>query len=325
MRALKVLWSTFFDQIGHYDRRLRDISGQRLWLIPMYHRILRDGEMEPFNLGLGVSERHFAEHLAFFRRQFHVCTVLEGLQIQESGDWPDKPLLSITFDDGYLDNIELALPLLQHHDCRATFFICTGPILEDHPFWWDVVIASAENQDGGHWRSLLKALEIASGQSAKTELRKVLGRLWDLDYRSIEPLISFDEAMRQGLDQRCPPRMSKCHVNALANEEMEIAAHTHHHPNLTRESVSDIEDEIVRSRSLLEAWTGQAISGFASPRGLVDERVKAVCAKQGIAYLASTDRGANRRLTQNHLHRFGIADAGLSTLKRSLAAQTKPA
>jgi len=321
LTPLKVLWSTFFDQIGYYDRRLGESADQRLWFIPMYHRILGDDQAEPFDFGLGVSKRHFDQHLALYRERFHVCTVQEGLRIQADGDWPDRPLLSITFDDGYLDNIDLALPLLQQHDCPATFFICTGPIVENRPFWWDLAIASAARRNGAHWQSLLTSLGVATERHVMTELQKVLGRLWDLDYGRIEPLINVDLAIVEGLDQLCPARMQKHHVKTLADQRMEIAAHTHHHPNLTKESEPVIEEEIVRSRALLQDWTGQRINGFATPRGLVDDRVKAICSTQKMTYIASTDRGANRHLEIYHLARFGIADAGLATLKRSLTTQ----
>ncbi|MGI9450823.1 MAG: polysaccharide deacetylase family protein [Geminicoccaceae bacterium] len=321
LTPLKILWSACFDHIGHYDRQLNSLAGQRLWFIPMYHRILRDDQTDPFDLGLGVSKRHFDEHLTFFRERFHVCTVQEGLRIQEDGDWPDRPLLSITFDDGYLDNIDLALPLLKQHGCPATFFICTGPIAENLPFWWDLAIASAAKRNGAHWQSLLTALRLASERHAKSELLRVLGHLWDLDYGKITSLLDMNLAVKEGLDQHCPPRMQKHHVKSLADHQMEIAAHTHHHPNLTKESEPVIEQEIVRSRTILEDWTGQPISGFAPPHGLVDDRVKTICSKQEMAYIASTDRGANRDLKPYHLARFGIADAGLATLKRSLSVQ----
>ena len=198
LKMLKVLWSAFFDGVGHYDRQLREAAGDRLWFIPMYHRILRHDEIDPFDFGLGVNQRYFDEHLAFFRERFHVCTVQEGLAISKDGRWPDRPLLSITFDDGYLDNIELALPLLEKHGCSATFFICTGPISENHPFWWDLVMASAARRDGVHWRSLVESIDIKPGRDAKSELQQVLGHLWSLSYTDILLHIDVELARKEG-------------------------------------------------------------------------------------------------------------------------------
>jgi peptidoglycan/xylan/chitin deacetylase (PgdA/CDA1 family) len=38
---------------------------------------------------------------------------------------PDRPLL-LTFDDGYVDNLQFAQPILQRHGARATIFIVSG-------------------------------------------------------------------------------------------------------------------------------------------------------------------------------------------------------
>ena len=40
-------------------------------------------------------------------------------------DLPDKPVL-ITFDDGYIDNYEHALPILKEYNMKATLFMITG-------------------------------------------------------------------------------------------------------------------------------------------------------------------------------------------------------
>ena len=37
-----------------------------------------------------------------------------------------KRVVFITFDDGYLDNLEFALPILQEFKFKATFFVCSG-------------------------------------------------------------------------------------------------------------------------------------------------------------------------------------------------------
>ena len=319
LRPLKTVWSACFDGLGIYDRRLRRAGAEHLWFIPFYHRILDDDEQEPFDVGLGVSRRRFDQQLAFFQDRFHVCTVREALAIQARGDWPERPLLSITFDDGYLDNIELALPLLRRHGCPATFFLCTGPIEGELPFWWDLVIARARRREAD-WGRLLEKLGVAADPARpKGELQAALGRLWQMPFETIKTLIDYETSPGTKASADCPPRMDKSHLRDLLDHGMEIAAHTHHHPNLTRETEDTIRSEIVQSRERLEAWTGEEITGFATPHGFVDDRVKRLCKEEGMAYIASTESGANRELAPFHLARFGAADTSLSHLKRTLA------
>ncbi|MGI9436575.1 MAG: polysaccharide deacetylase family protein [Geminicoccaceae bacterium] len=319
LKPLKLVWTACFDGLGVYDRHLKRSVTDHLWFIPFYHRILEDGEEEPFDFGLGVQRRRFDQQLAFFRERFHVCTVREALDIQASGSWPDRPLLSITFDDGYLDNIDLALPLLRRHDCPATFFICTGPIESGQPFWWDRVMAIAGRSQDRAWQDLLGEIGMtADVTDPKTELEEALTRLWQLPFAKIEALLG-DASDDRTIDVDCPPRMDKGHLQILLDHGMELAAHTHNHPNLTKETDETIRREIDRSRKKLEAWTGEKITGFATPHGFVDDRVKRLCREEGMAYIASTDSGANRQLAPYHLARFGAADTNLAHLKRTLA------
>ena len=320
LRPLKTVWSACFDGLGVYDRPLRRPGAEKLWFIPFYHRILDDDEQEPLDFGLGVSRRRFDQQLAFFRERFHVCTVRDALEIQARGEWTGKPLLSITFDDGYLDNIDLALPLLRRHHCLATFFLCTGPIEGDLPFWWDLVIAMAGRREEPEWRQLLEKLGVSAFPAdPKGELQAALGRLWQMPFETIKTLLDYEASLDREASADCPPRMDKSHLQDLLDHGMEIAAHTHNHPNLTRETDETIRREIVQSRSRLEAWTGGTITGFATPHGFVDGRVKRICEEEGMAYIASTENGANRKLVPYHLARFGAADTSLSHLKRTFA------
>lgn len=329
LSSLKIVTSEAFDRLGVYDRRLRASGAERLWFIPFYHRILRDDEADPFDFGLGVQRRHFGEQLAFFRERFHVCTVRDALAILESGNRPDRPLLSITFDDGYLDNIELGLPELRRHGCPATFFLSTGPIQDDRPFWWDLVIAMASRavagrEDGTGLCGLVQDLGVSADPTDhKAALFKALEHLWQLPYIEIATLLDRHApgwAKNQGeLAAACPPRMRPHHARALLDQGMEIGAHTHNHPNLTKESDAVIREEIVRSKTLLESWIGQTVKGFATPHGYGDARVRTLCEEADIAYIATTDRGANHEVTPYHLTRFGAPNAALAHVKRSFA------
>lgn len=324
LRRLKIATSEAFDRLGVYERRLRASAAERLWFIPFYHRILRDDEDDPFDFGLGVQVHRFDEQLAFFRERFHVCTVRDALAILESGDRPARPLLSITFDDGYLDNVELGLPRLRRHGCPATFFLSSGPIEDGRPFWWDVVMAMAARDDGAGLHDLAQDLDLGADYGdPKAGLCQVLERLWQLPYAAIAAHLDRHAPgwaeSRGELAAACPPRMRPHHVRDLLDGGMEIGAHTHNHPNLTKESDAAVQAEITRSKALLEGWIGEEIEGFATPHGYGDARVKTLCEDAGITYIATTDRGANHEIDAYHLTRFGVPDAPLAHVKRSFA------
>jgi peptidoglycan/xylan/chitin deacetylase (PgdA/CDA1 family) len=78
---------------------------------------------------IAISEAAFEQQLAYLRE--HGYTTLSLAQtiadIDGSQKAPPRSLL-LTFDDGYADNIQMAMPLLRAYDMRATLFVMTGYI-----------------------------------------------------------------------------------------------------------------------------------------------------------------------------------------------------
>lgn len=93
--------------------------------ILMYHHIgTAPAGADPIRLGLTVSRPDFHAQLAWLHAQgYHAVTLTQVYGALVHGDpLPSKPI-SLTFDDGYLDNYTDALPELTGFGDRATFFI----------------------------------------------------------------------------------------------------------------------------------------------------------------------------------------------------------
>ena len=72
---------------------------------------------------LTLAEEAFREHLKYFHRNFTTITLKELWLIRNGYIRPVKNPLVITFDDGYSDNYNRALPLLKEYGIKATIFI----------------------------------------------------------------------------------------------------------------------------------------------------------------------------------------------------------
>jgi peptidoglycan/xylan/chitin deacetylase (PgdA/CDA1 family) len=95
---------------GGQDRRLA---------ILCYHSI------HPAN-SFALHPRVFESHLAWLAEY---CEVIPFDQVlRKTEEDAARPRVAVTFDDGYLDNYEIALPLLMKYGLTATFFITTGLI-----------------------------------------------------------------------------------------------------------------------------------------------------------------------------------------------------
>lgn len=132
----------------------------------------------------------FAGHLEWLRGH---CDVVPLNQVAQAEDrrGRDRPLVAITFDDGYEDNYTHALPLLEEHACPATFFVTVGLVDGDHsaadriasvrqvptseirPLSWGQV---AELRSAGHSVGAHTWSHPNLGRLAEPEVRSELGR-----------------------------------------------------------------------------------------------------------------------------------------------------
>ena len=122
-----VAWAT-----RHYRRFINARSGSAVVLL--YHRLIDDDQPDPEHLG--ISSELFESHLAMIAKHFATPTLPELCERLRSGDRLPRSSVCVTFDDGYRDNFERALPLLEEANVPATFFIATLP-LEGRFFPWD--------------------------------------------------------------------------------------------------------------------------------------------------------------------------------------------
>src|SRR5215218_491100 len=112
--------------------RPKNRTDQRV-VILLYHRV---AELRSDPWGLGVTPRHFAEHLKVLRQYAHPIGLQQLVQGLRDGVLPERSV-AVTFDDGYADNLHGAKPLLERYDIPATFFLTTGFLGQEREFWWD--------------------------------------------------------------------------------------------------------------------------------------------------------------------------------------------
>ena len=249
------------------------------WVL-MYHRI-DTAVVDPWDLA--VRPDVFEAQLAWLKKNRKVLPLPELVQRWKEGRL-EKHSVAISFDDGYLDNLTTALPLLERYEVPATFFLCTQPLASGEGYWWDVLQdlvlegelpadfafewegrsfpASASKKDLSHWRY---------PQPPPDERSKLYLDLW-------EELRRLDHATRCSLLQRWAgaagrpvrpiPVINQAQARALAHHPLiTIGAHTVTHCALQFADPEQQEEEMRGSKQELQAWTGQSPSLIANPYG----------------------------------------------------------
>lgn len=121
--------------------------------VVMFHRTLRqdDPRWPACDPDYTLPEALFVDSLRFFRRHYTVVSLADVLRAQrEGGGLPPRALL-ITFDDGWLDNVDYALPALRAEGMPAVMFVATDAVGTRQPFYQERLI--------GAWRRGALALD----------------------------------------------------------------------------------------------------------------------------------------------------------------------
>lgn len=85
----------------------------------------------------------FAALCRYWRDHFTIVNLDCLLTRLAHGDPAPGPSVTLTFDDGYADNYEVAAPILDRWELSATFFVPTGVIGRQVRFDWDAKLQSA--------------------------------------------------------------------------------------------------------------------------------------------------------------------------------------
>lgn len=198
---------------------------------------------------------------------FNVLPLDEAVERLRAGSLPARPLC-ITFDDGYADNLSVAVPILKRHGLSATFFIATG-FLDGGRMWNDSLIEAVRACD-------LPELDLTSLGLGRHELDSPVQRqaaanalIRQVKYRAVQERVALGEQIA-ALAQVALPHdlmLTSRQVVDIRRSGMLIGAHTVTHPILASLDESASRAEIQSSKDCLEQLLGERVGLFAYPNG----------------------------------------------------------
>ncbi|MCP4270121.1 MAG: polysaccharide deacetylase family protein [Candidatus Brocadiaceae bacterium] len=238
-------------------------SGQNLSILT-YHRVHK--EQDPICPN-GVDASTFEWHMELISRYFTVLSLDDAIDLLCANNLPIGSLC-ITFDDGYADNAEIALPILKKYGLTATFFVASG-YLNGGRMWNDTVIEAIRCMPKG----LLDLSDISLGQyhlfswQDRNECSQTI----------IDQVKHYPQDKRQLLTEHIAGRvpkplpdnlmMTNDQVRELSQAGMKIGGHTVSHPNLATINIEQAKSEILGGKESLEEITGTPVRLFAYPNG----------------------------------------------------------
>lgn len=247
----------------------------------MYHRVLpKDSPARMTEQpGMYVSPDTLELHLSELKRHLELVHLDEWLRRAKRGSTLPKLACAITFDDGWRDNYEFALPVLARHGAPATIFLVPSYIGTTYSFWPNRLISL-----------LRKSFAEPGSVTFPPPLSRIVGpvladaarrgelRVDDADaviegakgWREEEIRGLVEMAERSGGDSSLPAEiLDREEIAKLgASGLVRFGSHTETHFRLGGGAPSlELEREIVGSRKHLQELCGQAIDLFCYPNG----------------------------------------------------------
>ena len=235
----------------------------------MYHSVREDPSEVENSMGRMIHSRSvFEQQMETLAKEFNPVS-LDSVSrfVKGKEDLPDRAV-AVTFDDGYRDNYEVALPILERVGIPAAFY-ATVDCLEHRRLPWP------------------SRLRFAFLTTQKSEWRDETGRCWPTntpEEREAAYLVACDRVAPLSGDpqerlilgwesdlERSLPRdtgewmMTWEQVRSLVQKGHIVGSHTMTHPNLAFVETAAMRWELIESKRCMETHLGQPVSHFSYP------------------------------------------------------------
>ncbi len=237
--------------------------------ILMYHSVMNDPNAQADSLG-GIihSVSAFRAQMELLARDYHPINLDEVTNSIRSGRPLPRHSVVVTFDDGYTDNYEIAMPILDQYGIPATFYV-TVACVEERKLPWP------------------SCLRFSFRRTKLTKWTDSNGKVWQLsdpDNRENAFLSACDDCCKligeaqekfiigveQSLQCAAPKTLSSLmmtydQVRELARHGHIIGSHTMTHPNMAYVKEQEAHHELSESKQRLESQLGTPIRHFSYP------------------------------------------------------------
>jgi len=314
-----------YKKTGFTHNILKEARGSK---IIVYHGI-DNSSNQKYNTRF-ISQKRLDEHLTLFKTYFDIVSVEDIFENQID---PNRFSIAITFDDGYVNNLTHAIPVIKKHQV-PTLFCITGISETDIPILWaDLLDINArenkkpltiqhqlyssskkhpcsryeyKDENNGSLKSMILSSDNSFRSEAVNELSKIT------DWNLFEKHAVYWKQMNQ---EQIKQMASLPYVS--------IASHGYYHNDLTAISLEDAIWELTESKLYLEDITQKKINTIAYPYGSSNLTVIREARKLGYNMQLLADTTFEKKLNENIRvkNRFAI-NPYISAMNQAIAIVT---
>jgi peptidoglycan/xylan/chitin deacetylase (PgdA/CDA1 family) len=248
----------------------RELSRQSAIVVLALHRVLDDD-----------ARRHTASMPGMIVRSgtFEAMTKYVARYYETADPLADKPghgnhrlRFAFTFDDGWLDNARIALPVAQRQGIPLTIFVCTRMLNSVAPFWPERVAARMREADARTTNPEIESVIERLKKAAPAERERAA--------RNVRAHLPHDRTL------------SLRNIEQMRNAGVRFGSHTRTHAILTDLAPESARTELAGSKADLEEALRISCGSLSYPNGNTSPQVLELVREAGFERAFSTERCA---------------------------------
>lgn len=261
-----------------------------------------------------ISDREFERHLIYYKKHFDIVSMSEAFEMYRNNIKPKRKTITLSFDDGFKNNLDTALPILEKYDTKTTFFICSicTQEMDVRSLWTEYINClnyyhKNDTIEIGNYK-FKNSFDPATGTYLSSYIKNLNKEQRDV---VMDELISRYDLKKkiQSIPEEYWKLMTPEELKRFSQSKIvDIGSHGHLHYNLGSISLADAEYELKTSKALLESTISKPIISIAYPDGSYNKDVKEKADFYGFKNQLAVDyRVANDDNDKRILSRYGIS------------------
>jgi peptidoglycan/xylan/chitin deacetylase (PgdA/CDA1 family) len=235
----------------------------------MYHSVVDNPALTENTIGTSKSISVFDAHIRTLAKHFAPVSLDQIVEFANGGDALPPRAVAVTFDDGFLDNYEVAVPILNRYGVPAIFYIMVNAVETGIAPWYCRINFALRTTRKSEW------VDPDCGQSYHLETpqgrKSALTAAWAAGARKTGPIqeefiLQLETSLEvDSMPMRQDFMMTWDQVGAIRKAGHIIGGHTLTHPNLAHVTEQEVRSEIAGCKKRLEEKLGEPVEHFSYP------------------------------------------------------------
>jgi peptidoglycan/xylan/chitin deacetylase (PgdA/CDA1 family) len=260
--------------IGRFLNLDERIAKRRGRYVICYHRIITQEQAsdEWVHDAMWISPETFATQIGWMQS---VGEVVPHERLLDFDTPSDHPLFALTFDDGWRDNYEYALPIMRRYGVSGTVFLATSFMDDGRLIWPEDVTLKTKRATAMHSeeciRAAIRALaphpeRLNPHAEVRVSIEATIEQLkYVVESERVDRVAAYYEALELDVQPLKGYMMNWTQVSELHRAGIGLGSHTHTHRICSESTPEQVEEELLVSRRRIREMVGCEVETFAYP------------------------------------------------------------